>query len=495
MKKNLFLTIMCIFGLMTFVKAQNDEVIIDGTVGNYSSYMTAYAPVYCAYANSISQQYYTAEEIGRTEGTIKSISFKTSIAYDAVRNLNVYLVNTDKDSFSGLTMEQLNPDDLKFWGDVTLTTNWVTIDLDTDFEYTGGNLLVCVVDMTGVVDYYDTFFDTFLCPTESAGPYRCLWNKDGSVPFDPTASEIEAYEYLGSVPYLKLTFGESENTGEEDDEEEENPSNEVIIDGTVGNYSAYMSSYSPVYCVYANSISQQYYTAEEIGKDSGKIKSIAFKTSIAYDNVRTLNIYLVNTDKDGFTSLKMEQLKGDDLLFWNDVTFTTNWVTIDLDTDFEYTGGNILLCVNDVTGVAATYDTYFDAFIYDGTESYRCLWNKDSSVPFDPIETEIEAYEYSNNIPYVKFIFTDGTESALEIPMESALSVYPNPTGDQLFVTAEENIEAVTIYNVLGAMVCDEQNVMNNEQFTMNVSDLNSGVYFVKVRTANTESVRRIVKK
>jgi hypothetical protein len=79
--------------------------------------------------------------------------------------------------------------------------------------------------------------------------------------------------------------------------------------------------------------------------------------------------------------------------------------------------------------------------------------------------------------------------------MESALSVYPNPTGDQLFVTAEENIEAVTIYNVLGAMVCDEQNVMNNEQFTMNVSDLNSGVYFVKVRTANTESVRRIVKK
>jgi len=486
MKKNLFLTIMCIFGLMTFVKAQNDEVIIDGTVGNYSSYMTAYAPVYCGYGNSISQQYYTAEEIGRPSGTISSIAFKTYAAYEDVRNLNVYLVNTDNDSFGELKMEQLQADDLKFWGDVTLTTNWVNINLDTPFEYTGGNLLVCVVDMTGVVASYDTFFDTFLCTSEG-DPYRCVWNKDGSIPFDPTASEIAAFEYVNSVPCLKLTFGEVND--------EENTDNEVVIDGTVGDYELNMTQSSPVYCGYGYSVTQQYYTAEEIGKASGKIKSVAFKTYKSYDEVRNINIYLVNTEKDGFTSMKMEQLKGDDLLFWNDVTFSSGWVTINLDTPFEYTGGNILLCVNDITGVPAIFDTYFDAFLYTGTDSYRCLWNRDNSIPFDPIENVVDAYEYSNKIPYVKFVFTDGTEATPEITTESALNVYPNPAENQLFVTAEGNIEEVSVYNVNGQQTTVSRQQTSSTMVVLDVENFNSGVYFVKVRTENGESVQRFIKK
>ena len=488
MKKKLLVAIMCILGCLNLVNAQN-EVVIDGTVGGYDTYMTSYAPVYCGYGNSISQQYYTAEEIGGQAGTISSIAFKTFMAYDDVRNLNVYMVNTDKDSFSELKMEQLQADDLMFWGDVTLSTNWVTIDLDTDFEYTGGNLLVCVVDMTGVVASYDTFFDTFLCTAEETDPYRCLWNKDASVPFDPTASEIAAYEYVNSVPCLKLTFGKGNN-------EEENVSNEVVIDGTVGNYSAHMTQKSPVYCGYANSISQQYYTAEEIGVTNGTIKSIAFKTITAYDDVRNLNVFLVNTDKSSFSDLTMEQLQADDLMFWGDVTFTNNWVTINLDTYFEYTGGNLLICVNDITGVPANSDTYFDAFLYsDENGPHRCLWHRDGAIPFDPMESAIEAYEYSMVVPNVKLIFTDGTEATPEITTESALNIYPNPAESQLFVTADANVEEVSVYNVNGQQTIAISQQLSANSCTINVENLTSGVYFIKIRTENGESVKRFIKR
>lgn len=74
-----------------------------------------------------------------------------------------------------------------------------------------------------------------------------------------------------------------------------------------------------------------------------------------------------------------------------------------------------------------------------------------------------------------------------------AFNIYPNPVENEIIVSSEEIIEEITIYNVLGTMVYAEQCTTNNVR--LNVSDLSSGVYFVKLRTANAETVSRIVKK
>ena len=109
MKKLLLSAIVCVLSMFGTLKAQNSEVVIDGTVGSYSESMNRFAPVFVAAQYSISQQYYTAEEIGMEEGTIKSLSFKTDMMWfeDNPRRLEIYMVNTENSSFDGLKMKQV----------------------------------------------------------------------------------------------------------------------------------------------------------------------------------------------------------------------------------------------------------------------------------------------------------------------------------------------------------------------------------------------------
>ncbi len=75
----------------------------------------------------------------------------------------------------------------------------------------------------------------------------------------------------------------------------------------------------------------------------------------------------------------------------------------------------------------------------------------------------------------------------------AAFNIYPNPVKDQLFIETEANIETVSIYTLTGVMVYNEQCTMNNAQ--LNVTSLNSGVYFIKVVTNEGETVQRFIKK
>ena len=152
MKKNLLFAILCVLGLFGTLNAQ--VVTIDGTVGGYTQVTSKNVPAVCSQKWSISQQYYMAEEIGKSSGTIESIAFKTAdVANEAdksfTRNLVVYMINTSDYAVVGRGMKQMSASNQVFSGEVAITSNsWITIDI-TDFEYTGENILICVNDVTG----------------------------------------------------------------------------------------------------------------------------------------------------------------------------------------------------------------------------------------------------------------------------------------------------------------------------------------------------------
>lgn len=75
----------------------------------------------------------------------------------------------------------------------------------------------------------------------------------------------------------------------------------------------------------------------------------------------------------------------------------------------------------------------------------------------------------------------------------SELHIYPNPTKDQLFIESELNIEEIIIYDVYGRK-CQQANETTSQQ-VLDVADLNTGIYFIKVVTDNNEIVKRFVKK
>jgi len=105
----------------------------------------SYLPTYTYYNYSYTQQIYTAAELGEA-GLIESIDFY-STATERTRNLDIYMVSTDKDSFESTSdWVSVTEADLMFSGEVTFAQNaWTTINLE-GFVYDGVNNVVLVVD-------------------------------------------------------------------------------------------------------------------------------------------------------------------------------------------------------------------------------------------------------------------------------------------------------------------------------------------------------------
>lgn len=72
------------------------------------------------------------------------------------------------------------------------------------------------------------------------------------------------------------------------------------------------------------------------------------------------------------------------------------------------------------------------------------------------------------------------------------VSLYPNPTQGQLNISASETIEKASVYNILGKEL---KNVtINKTSGNIDVSDLNSGVYFVKYTINNAVGTAKFIK-
>ena len=70
--------------------------------------------------------------------------------------------------------------------------------------------------------------------------------------------------------------------------------------------------------------------------------------------------------------------------------------------------------------------------------------------------------------------------------------VYPNPVSDKLTIETQEAINSLEIYNVLGALVYSQTNCNNKVEIQM--SQLPSGTYLIRLTTDNTTLLRRFVK-
>ena len=77
--------------------------------------------------------------------------------------------------------------------------------------------------------------------------------------------------------------------------------------------------------------------------------------------------------------------------------------------------------------------------------------------------------------------------------LTSSFNIYPNPVSDMLFIETEVEIEEVYIFDIYGRR--QELSVISCQPSAIDVSGLNSGVYFVKVVTSEGEVVKRFIKK
>ena len=72
-------------------------------------------------------------------------------------------------------------------------------------------------------------------------------------------------------------------------------------------------------------------------------------------------------------------------------------------------------------------------------------------------------------------------------------NVYPNPVKDRLYIETSTQIQSIEVYDVYGRLQVTKT-PSHQGDLSVDVSDLNSGIYFVKVKTEEGNIVKRIIK-
>lgn len=74
-------------------------------------------------------------------------------------------------------------------------------------------------------------------------------------------------------------------------------------------------------------------------------------------------------------------------------------------------------------------------------------------------------------------------------PIENQLLLYPNPAEEVFYVSSSEPIIQLTLYDVSGKQIAQ------TGKSQMLISDLASGVYFVRISTETNHTIKRLVVK
>lgn len=199
MSKKLILFLMVLlFGSTSFLRA--DEV----TIGDPTSTVTnSYLPGYSLYNYALSQQIYTADEIGMS-GTINDVTLWLKNSSSYARNYNIYMKEVSEATFaSGEAWVSMTDADLVATG--TLANGIsdpvaTTFTLSTPFSYSGtGNLVICFQDVTG------SWSSGAASVVMTGNGYQALYAYRDASLYDPTTPGV-AGTRLESKSVVRLTI-------------------------------------------------------------------------------------------------------------------------------------------------------------------------------------------------------------------------------------------------------------------------------------------------
>ncbi len=127
-----------------------------------------------------------------------------------------------------------------------------------------------------------------------------------------------------------------------------------------------------------------------------------------------------------------------------------------------------------------------------GTHTFRFSYQKDSGV-IGGIDC---AWVDNIVLPGMGNLCVEDMDDnvGVENPAEITFSVFPNPTTGMLYVQSSEPVQQIVIYDLSGRQImsCNGQAEQLN---AINVNNLNSGIYFIRILTTdNRTSISKFIK-
>ncbi len=431
-----------------------------------------YLPTYNYYKYSLSEQIYTSAELGGA-GIITSIAFYNG-GTAKTRTLEFYMKATTKSSFSGTSdWIAVSSGDKVFSGSVTMVANdWTTITLSSPFVYDGTSNVVLVTDDNTGAYTSSPHMTCRVFSTSSNQAHYCYDDSNNFNPLSPSASSGSNNSTLSVKNQIILSKAPLP-TGQFNITVSADPSQGGTVSGggeyqfgeactvtvtpnpgytftgwtengvVVSTESTYIFSavadrnlvatfiqaieigqatstnnYLPSYSYYKYSMTEQIYTADEIGM-AGAIKGIAFYNEGA-EKTRTYDFYLKSTTKSSFSSkTDWVTVAASDKVFSGSVTMAANaWTYITFTTPFEYDGiSNIVLVADDNSGEWS--DSPHMACSVFSTSQSQAIYIYNDNTNYNPASpTTSQSSNYA----------TLQVKNHIRLSIEGGASPYPVPT-------------------------------------------------------------------
>ena len=170
-------------------------------------------------------------------------------------------------------------------------------------------------------------------------------------------------------------------------------------------------NYLPTSVNYEYSLTQQIYTAAELG-DAATIIAIGFYYNTATaSNDRNLQVYMSHTTNSTITS--WSTVSSSQLVYSGTHTFTQGWNMLTLTTPFVYDGtSNILLTVDDNTG-ATSSNGYFRTYSTSAQRAIRYRGSSTNPNPTGNVTVTASSVRYNAQLTITKA--TPSTEGTLNV--------------------------------------------------------------------------------
>ncbi|MFK7980561.1 MAG: T9SS type A sorting domain-containing protein [Saprospiraceae bacterium] len=91
--------------------------------------------------------------------------------------------------------------------------------------------------------------------------------------------------------------------------------------------------------------------------------------------------------------------------------------------------------------------------------------------------------------------FDQELSTSLEVVDNNALSVYPNPTKDKVFLEYEgKEAFSIQVYSAIGQLVLEDEYPANSTRYSIDLGSFSAGMYQLRLSTATKQIVKKIEK-
>ena len=218
-------------------------------------------------------------------------------------------------------------------------------------------------------------------------------------------------------------------------------------------------------------VSQQLYTAEEIAKEAGYIKSYAlkfagpktgqdFETAAEQEDVVVeLEIYVQNTElevlQEGQEQASTQIVERKDLYYAGKTTLVNgDWTTFEFDYPFEYTGGNIIVTIYGIS-VENGKANFYPFYVYSSETIQALQCSTEERPTTGKAVSSMNGYWSKNQI---LLTFTEEGEVIPERPKEYRLESTATSYSETVYAYDEVNTNKVVSIDEAGLITTLEYN-------------------------------------